>query len=113
MKLWDSLVIRFYILSGNFFPAITLMLDLIKAFIAPTRCVASENVKNTIAFFSDVLGFLQKLTKLCPAAWSADFRAILNAVKELIDVLASSKASGLDRAEKLADLDAAIQAWEV
>ena len=35
MKLWDSLVIRFHILFGNFFPAVTLLLDLIKAFSAP------------------------------------------------------------------------------
>lgn len=113
MKLWDSLVIRFHLLFGNFFPAVTLLLDLIKAFSAPTRCVASENVKKMLAFFSDVLGFLQKLTKLCPAAWAANFLDILNAVQALVDVLASSKASGMDRAEKLADLDAAIRAWGV
>ena len=112
MKLWDSLVIRFHILFRNFFPAVTLLLDLVKAFSASTRCISSENVKKTLAFFSDVLGFLQKLTKLCPAERAADFLAILNAVQALVDVLASSKASGLDRAEKLVDLDAAILAWE-
>lgn len=113
MSLLDSLILRFHILFGNFFPAITLLLTRIKAFSAQTRCVSSENIKKTLAFFSDVLGFLQKLAKLCPAAWAADFRSILNAVKALVDVLASSKASDLDRAEKLADLDAAIRAWEV
>ena len=112
MKFWDSLVIHFHILFGNFFPAVALLLDLVKAFSASTRCISSENVKKTLAFFSDVLGFLQKLTKLCPDARAADFLDILNAVQALVDVLASSKASGLDRAEKLVDLDAAILAWE-
>lgn len=113
MKFWDSLVIHFHILFGNFFPAVALLLDLVKAFSVSTRCISSEDVKKKIAFFSDVLGFLQKLTKLCPVARAADFLAILNAVQALVDVLASSKASGLDRAEKLVDLDAAILAWEV
>lgn len=111
MKLLDRLTIRFHILFGHFFVAMEILNDCMRAFGSQTRCVSSENVKSTLKFFSVVLGFLLKLEQLCHAACVDDFRNILSAVQNLVDVLASSKSCEISRANALAKVDNAIQNW--
>jgi len=109
MSILKNIIIRAKFRFGQFWYAMTYLIEQIRAFT--DRGLTEDRIKKALKFFSSVLSILVAYEKICPSCWSSKYKAILVAVQVLVSVLSGAKPNGEDLQRAFASVDRAIDEW--
>lgn len=105
MNLWNKIVLGTKFLFGGFESAVDYLLMLLNEFLAKEKI--SGDIQKVRAFVTDVLKYMHKYEKYCPAIWVTHYERLMDTIQVFVDVLEDNKVTP----EEVEKVKAAIEEW--
>lgn len=109
MNLWNKIVLGFKFFFRGFESATDYALMLLNEYLLSDG--VKDHVQETRAYAVNILGYLVKCEKYCPAIWVPHYEKLKAAIQTLVDAFEDGQLKA-DEVEKIiADVRAAIEEW--
>lgn len=109
MNLWNKIVLGFKFFFSGFESATDYALRLLNNYLLSGNI--KDRVQEVRAYAINILGYLVKYEKYCPAIWVPHYEKLKAAIQTLIDAFEDGQLTTEEVEKTIADVKAAIEEW--
>ena len=109
LNLWNKVVLGAKFLFGRFESATDYLALLLSSFLGRENVAA--HVQETREYVIDILSYMEKYEKFCPAIWVPHYEKLMAAIQTLVDVLEDGKVTAEEISATVDAVNNAINEW--
>lgn len=109
MNLWNKIMLGTKFLFGGFESATDYLLKLLNDFLKKEN--VAGRVQKAREFVLQILSYMKKYEKYCPAIWAPHYEKLEAAIQTLADVFEDGQVSDVEIEKAIAAVKAAIDEW--